>query len=150
MPRKEFVRLMEENIIALDRLADKMRLSPSQLSGRPRQQMVVLVRLHGRPARLKDIARREGITAPSLCATFRRLERDGLVMRTVDESDRRNTWYRCTPAGDELAQVALNNFRVSIDRMFSGISRDDEQKLTAALKTMNGVLKNMESQNAKI
>ena len=145
MPRKEFVRLMEENILALDRMADRVR-SQSKGSPIPRQQLFVLVRLHQGATRLKDLARRENISTPNLCATFRKLERDGLVSRMVDDMDRRNTWYRCTPAGDKMAMDAMEKFRSGLDKMFIGISRDDEDKLTGALKAMAEVLKNMESE----
>lgn len=148
MPRKEFIHLMEANILALDRLAGRMRHEPEQHSGIPRQQMAVLVRLYDKPSRLKDIARRENISAPNLCATFRKLERDGLVARTVDERDRRNTWYRCTPAGAALARLGIKNFRAQIEKMFSGISVKDEERLTASMQTMSTVLKNMELQDA--
>ncbi len=145
MARKEFVKLMEENVLILDRLADRLRLDPSTLSGYPRNQMVVLVRLYmGGRARLKDIARREGVSAPNLCASFRKLERDGLVLRVADEHDRRNVYYSVTDAGRELASQVMENFRRGIDKMFSGVQRSDEDALTAALKTINGILKKME------
>lgn len=144
MPRKEFVHLMEENIWALDRLAGRLRVKFAQKTILPRQQMTVLVRLYEKPARLKDIAAREGLSTPNLCATFRKLERDGLVERTVDVNDRRNTWYKCTPAGNKMAESAIEKFRRQIADMFIGISGKDEQKLVAALKDMSEVLKNME------
>lgn len=145
MARKEFVKLMEENVLILDRLADRLRLEPGDLSGYPRNQMAVLVRLHmGGCARLKDIARREGVSAPNLCASFRKLERDGLVLRVTDEHDRRNVYYSVTDAGRELAGRVMENFRCHIDKMFSGIARLDEEALTSALKTINGILKKME------
>lgn len=145
MARKEFVKLMEENILILDRLADKLRLDPSTLSGYPRNQMVVLVRLYmGGRARLKDIARREGVSAPNLCASFRKLERDGLVLRVTDEHDRRNVYYSVTDAGRDLAMQAMDTFRCGIDKMFSCVQHDDEDALTAALKTINSILKKME------
>lgn len=144
MPRKEFVRLMEESIWALDRLAGRTRMKYAKKNLLPRQQMTVLVRLYEKPARLKDIAAREGLSTPNLCATFRKLERDGLVERTVDANDRRNTWYKCTPTGNKMAESAIENFREQLDGMFVGISNDDEQKLLAALKNMGEVLKNME------
>ena len=85
MSRKEFVRLMESNIWMLDKYADKLRIDQAQLSGFPRQQMSILVRLHqGGRAMLKDIARREFVSTPNLCAVFRKLESDGLVLRVVD------------------------------------------------------------------
>ncbi len=145
MSRKEFVKLMEENVLILDRLAYRLRLEPSTLSGYPRNQMSVLVRLHmGGRARLKDIARREGVSAPNLCASFRKLEQDALVLRVIDEADRRNVYYSVTEKGRELAIKVMNNFRNGIDKMFSGIARSDEDALTTALKTINGILKKME------
>lgn len=148
MARKEFLRLMEENVLILDKLADRLKLDPAKLSGMPRQQMTVLVRLHiGGRARLKDIARREQVSAPNLCATFRKLERDGYVVRDIDETDRRNTWYAVTPRGEEMALRAMENFRATIEHMFSNLRREDEDSLTGALKTMNKILRNMELNN---
>lgn len=145
MARKEFVRLMEENVMILDRLADRLRPDVADLSGYPRNQMSVLVRLHiGGRARLKDIARREGVSAPNLCASFRKLEYDGLVSRVTDENDRRNVYYSVTDAGRELAARVMENFRCQIDKMFADVSRPDEEALTVALKTINSILKKME------
>ncbi len=146
MPRKEFVRLMEENILTLDRMGERLRAAQGGVSSIPRQQLLVLVRLYGRASRLKDIARRENISTPNLCATFRKLERDGLVARTVDDNDRRNIWYQCTPAGEKMALAAMDKFRDGLENLFRGISRDDEEKLTGALRTMAEILRNMESE----
>lgn len=148
MARKEFVRLMEENIWTLDKIADKLRLERADTTGYPRQLMSILVRLHnGGRARLKDIARREHVSAPNLCAAFRKLEHDGLVIRTIDEDDRRNTWYAVSESGAQLAKRAMDLFRVGIERVFSGISREDEVRLTEALRTMHEIVKNVELNN---
>lgn len=145
MARKEFVRLMEENIWALDRIGDRVRMSRVESTGYPRQLMSILVRLHnGGRARLKDIARREHVSAPNLCAAFRRLEADGLVLRSIDENDRRNTWYCVSDSGARLANVAMDMFRVGIEQVFSGMLREDEIRLTEALRTMRDVLKKVE------
>lgn len=145
MSRKEFVRLMESNIWMLDKYADKLRIDQAQLSGFPRQQMAILVRLYkGGRAMLKDIARREFVSAPNLCAVFRKLESDGLVLRVVDENDRRNTWYSVTERGAELAQNALETFRNGVEKLFSSLSSEEEAELTAALKVMNKIISNME------
>lgn len=148
MSRKEFVRLMEENIWTLDKIADKLRLDRVDTTGYPRQLMSILVRLHnGGRARLKDIARREHVSAPNLCAAFRKLERDGMVVRTIDEDDRRNTWYCVSERGSELAVVAMDLFRSGIERVFANVSREDEARLTEALRTMHDVLKKVELNN---
>ncbi|MBO5833674.1 MAG: MarR family transcriptional regulator [Alphaproteobacteria bacterium] len=139
---------MEENIWTLDKIADKLRLERADTTGYPRQLMSILVRLHnGGRARLKDIARREHVSAPNLCAAFRKLEHDGLVIRTIDEDDRRNTWYAVSESGAQLAKRAMDLFRVGIERVFSGISREDEVRLTEALRTMHEIVKNVELNN---
>ena len=148
MARKEFVRLMEENIWTLDKIADKLRLDRVDTTGYPRQLMSILVRLHnGGRARLKDIARREHVSAPNLCAAFRKLESDGVVIRTIDEDERRNTWYCVSESGAELARVAMDLFRGGIERIFANVSREDEVRLTQALRTMHEVLKKVELGN---
>ncbi len=149
MARKEFVKLFESNILLFDRLSDKLKRAPAFLAGFPRQQLSVLVRLHlGGPDLLKEIARREMLTAPNLCAVFRKLERDGLVSRRIDEKDRRNTWYAVTEKGAKIATEAMDVMRNAIENLFSGISRDDEIALTSAMKTINKILEKMELTNA--
>ena len=149
MACKEFIRLMESNVLALDKLAERLRKEPLDSGMYPKNQMTVLVRLHmGGRARLKEIARRELVPTPNLCATFRKLERDGMVTRTIDENDRRNTWYECTAAGAKLADKALDGFRNALARMFENITPDDEAALTSALKIMNSILVKMELKNA--
>ena len=104
MARKEFVALLEDNIWTMDKLSDRLGLARSGQTGYPRQLISILVRLHnGGRAKLKDIARREHVSAPNLCAAFRKLEHDGLVVRTTDDEDRRNTWYCVSPRGAELS-----------------------------------------------
>ena len=145
MSRKEFVRLMESNIWMLDKYADRLRSDVAHDSDFPRQQMSILVRLHqGGRAMLKDIARREYVSTPNLCAVFRKLESDGLVLRVVDENDRRNTWYSVTERGAQLASQSMERFRNGVEKLFEDISKEDEAELTAALKTMNKILSKME------
>ncbi len=149
MPRKEFVKLIEQNVWTLDRLADKIRLDRVETTGYPRQLMSILVRLHqGGRARLKDIARREHVSAPNLCAAFRKLERDGLVVRSIDEEDRRNTWYSVSDSGAEMAVLAMDLFRAGVEKVFSNITREDEARLTDAMRVMKDVLQKVELNNA--
>lgn len=148
MSRKEFVTLLENNIWTLDRLADKLRLDRAEATGYPRQLLSILVRLHnGGRAKLKDIARREHVSTPNLCAAFRKLEHDGLVIRTTDDEDRRNTWYCVSPRGAELSIRAMELFRDGAEKIFANISKDDEKRLTEALRTLNSVLENVELNN---
>jgi DNA-binding MarR family transcriptional regulator len=148
MARKEFVALLEDNIWTMDKLSDRLGLARSGQTGYPRQLISILVRLHnGGRAKLKDIARREHVSTPNLCSAFRKLERDGLVVRTTDDEDRRNTWYCVSPRGAELSLQAMDLFRQGVEKMFSGISKEDEKRLTDALRTLRSVLNNVELNN---
>ena len=109
----------------------------------------MLVRLYfGGRIRLKDLAAREFLPAPNLCTAFRKMERDGIVSRTVDENDRRNTWYSVTEKGAKLANHFIDMFHNAIAIIFKDINKDDEDKLIDAFKVMNTILLKMESKNA--
>jgi len=144
VPKKEFVRLIEMNMRAVDRMSDRLK-APTDLIGYSRQQIQLIVRLHvsGR-SKLKDVARREMTPASNLCAVFKRLENDGMILREIDKSDRRDVWYSVSAKGAKLAEQAIDLLRERVAEFFSGISREDEIRLTAALKTINELLNKME------
>ena len=145
MARKEFIRLIEDNMVIMDRLMDHMKSKIMKNVEYTRSQMSVLVRLYiGGRALLKDIAYREFTTTPNLCATFKNLEGQGLVLREVDDKDRRNTWYSVTAKGAEVAKAMITEFENTVGEVFSKISAADEEKLTDAMSTINKVLSNME------
>ena len=145
MARKEFIRLIEENMTMMDRLMDRMKSKMIHNLPYTRSQISVLVRLHlGGRALLKDIAYREFTTTPNLCATFKILESRGLVLREVDDKDRRNTWYSVTPKGADVAKAMISEFEDIIGQIFAGLSNENEEKLTDAIATINKILSNME------
>jgi len=145
MAHKEFIRLIEDNMMIMDRLMDHMKSKMIRNVEYTRSQISVLVRLYlGGRALLKDIAYREFTTTPNLCATFKNLEAKGLVLREVDAHDRRNTWYSVTPAGADVAKNMITEFENTIALVFAKISREDEDKLVEAMSTINKVLSNME------
>jgi len=144
MSKKELVSLIEMNMRAVDRMSDRLK-ARAEAIGYSRHQIQIIVRLYlsGR-SKLKDMAQREMMPTSNLCAIFRRLEKDGLIQREIDKSDRRNTWYFVSPKGAKLAERAMDLLRERITEFFSGISREDETRLTEAMKTINNLLKKME------
>ena len=145
MARKEFIRLFEDSMVVMDRLMDNVKTKIIRNVGYTRSQVSVLVRLFlGGRALLKDIAYREFTTTSNLCANFKVLESRGLVLREVDENDRRNTWYSVTPKGAELAQKTIEELEKTAGEVFAKLSREDEEKLTSAMSTINSVLRKME------
>jgi MarR family 2-MHQ and catechol resistance regulon transcriptional repressor len=144
MPGADFANLLEYTMVAFARLGSRVKVRTPSIEY-PRQMLKILTHLYflGR-IRLKDFANHHAIPVPNVCAAFRSLEKDGLVKRERDESDRRNTWYSATPAGAELAKRMLAEFRDHVRELFAGLSRADEARLKDALKTINEIVNNLE------
>ncbi len=143
--KQEIINLIEENIVIRDKISDAFKNKNAKLDGYSRLHLSIVVRLYmsGR-AKLKDIANREGMANSNLCSCFRSLEKNGMVVRTVDENDRRNTWYSVTKSGEDLAKRALEIFRGKIAKVFASLSKEDEAKLIQSIKTTNEILKKVE------
>lgn len=149
MVRKELIGLLEKNIILFAKLSERINRAQIDFGPYSRTQVQLLIRLYlsGR-TRLKDLAAREFVPAPNLCAAFRKMESDGIILRTVDEKDRRNTWYSVTDQGAKVANQFIGMFHNAIADMFKDIDKDDEGKLIDSFKTMNAILVKMENKNA--
>ena len=149
MSRQEFINLIEENGLIVERLLSRIHQYPSQTIGYSRQQLIILVDLMvvGK-SKLKEIARRQGMPTPNLCIMFRKLESEGLVSRTIDTSDRRNTWYALTARGNKIATQFKNAVLQTIADFCRCLTADEEKKLTQSLGYINKILTRVEEQNA--
>lgn len=147
--KRELVGLLEKNILLFAKLSERINRGLIDFGEYSRQQVQFLVHLYiaGR-TRLKDLAAREFLPAPNLCAAFRKMERDGLVLRVVDENDRRNTWYSVTEHGAYVAKRFIEMFRSAIATLFQDIDKIDEEILIKAFKSVNEILMKMELKNA--
>ncbi len=149
MARKELASLVWKNILSFAKLSERINRSQMSFSDYSRTQMQLLIRLYlGGRVRLKDLAAREFVPAPNLCTAFRKMERDGLVLRAVDEEDRRNTWYSVTEYGAQVANEIIEMLHNAICEMFKDIDKKDEEELVRSFKSMNEILIRMESKNA--
>ena len=148
MAHKELVSLMWKNILAFAKLSERINRSQMSFSDSSRTQMQLLIRLYlGGRVRLKDLAAREFVPAPNLCTAFRKMEHDGLVVRAVDENDRRNTWYSVSEHGVQVANGIIEMLHDAIGAMFKDIDKKDEE-VVRSFKSMNEILSKMENKNA--
>ncbi len=149
MARKKFIELMEQNGMILERLLARIQQFPSQKLGYNRQQLFILCDLaaSGR-SKLKEIARRQCMPTPNLCIMFRKLEAEGLVARSVDENDRRNTWYSVTARGQKIVTKFKDSVMDMIEHFCRNLSMVEENKLTEYFEYMNKILTRVEEQNA--
>ena len=149
MVKKELISLFEKNVLLFAKLSEKINRDQIHFGGYSKQQMQFLVRLYiGGRQRLKDKAAREFIPAPNLCTMFKKLERDGLVSREIDENDRRNTWYSVTDAGAGLARDVIATLHVAMGVIFQGLSKQDEEDLISAFNSINKIFSKLEAPNA--
>ena len=149
MTHNEVTQLMAENMRIMGRLSSRLTPLFEEVSKNSRQQMSVLVRLYlAGKIKLKDFANREVISTANLCAVFRKLEADKLVIRTMDTNDHRDTWYEVTKSGRALAEKLIDKFMKGVESLCKVLPEKDEDTLAETVKTMNGILKKMEALNA--
>ena len=149
MTHNEVTQLMAENMRIVGRLSSRLTPLFETVSKNSRQQMSVLVRLYlAGKIKLKDFANREVISTANLCSVFRKLEADKLVLRTIDETDHRDTWYEVTKSGKVLSEKLIDKFMQGLESLCKVLPEEDEDKLAETVKTMNGILKKMEKLNA--
>lgn len=142
----ELSKIMTENIRVMGRLSDRIHNMSSIFEKYSKQQVSILMRLYfSGKSKLKDISAREYISTANLCTMFRKLEQMDLVQRTIDEQDRRDTWYSVTDMGKQIAESVLNQFILSVENLFKGLSKQDEKLLIDATKTINNILKRVEN-----
>ncbi|MGC4979422.1 MULTISPECIES: MarR family winged helix-turn-helix transcriptional regulator [unclassified Streptomyces] len=74
----------------------------------------------GEHCRVQNIADRVHLSQSALSRLIGRLEKDGLVERTMCQEDRRGVWVALTPKGRELHAEVLPLQRSALARMLNG------------------------------
>lgn len=149
MSRKELVNLFEKNVLLFAKLSERINRDFIDFGEYSKVQVQLLVHLYfaGR-VRLKDLAAREFMSAPNLCAVLKKMESKGLVQREEDTQDHRNMWYCVTEFGKHTAMHFTEMLHRAIDTVFKDINKNDEAELIGALKTIHNIFMNMEAQHA--
>jgi len=97
----------------------------------------VLMRLSERgPMNQATLAGLLGFAPRSVTDIVDALERDGVVARTEDRTDRRARIVALTPAGHDALAVAQLTRRKAMDEIFGSLSASERATLTALLTTI--------------
>ncbi|MDR0746282.1 MAG: MarR family transcriptional regulator [Helicobacteraceae bacterium] len=91
-------------------------------------------------ARLKDIAKRFGASSSSMCVALARMEKEGLVIREIDEKDRRNTYYSLSPSGRAVKDAIHENVRRYTLKLFEPFSEKEIKGIGKAFIAVNKIL----------
>lgn len=97
------------------------------------------------PVRSADLAAAFGFAPRTITEALDALERDGLVVRTSDASDRRVKNIALTAQGREVLQSTEPLRKDFIESLFSAISPQESQQLTAVLGKLNLRLAELEA-----
>lgn len=106
--------------------ADRLELTPTQLSA-----MGVLARHDDQP--IGALAAAERVAAPSMTRTVKALEERGLVSRTADPDDRRQSRVSLTTAGRELLLDNRRRRSAWLAQRIAELDPDDREVLRRAV-----------------
>lgn len=121
-----------------------MHLRPLGLSAAYMPVFFALVR--GDELSQRALTEAASVEQPTMAATLRRMERDGLLERRPDPSDGRGTLYRLSERGIAMAGKAREHGRDVHAAALEGIS---EAESAAMLATLARVVANLERLTAK-
>ncbi len=93
----------------------------------------------GGPSRITDLAANEGVSQPSMTMLVSRLERDGLVRRRADPSDKRSAVVAITEAGLERFRARQDAAAASVAAAYAELTGEDRAALTAALPAIGRI-----------
>jgi len=88
------------------------------------------------PRKLTDLAAAEGVSQPAMTQLVQRLERDGLVVRSAEPTDRRVVLIEVTPAGIALLDRRRAVRAEHLAGLMTGMSAGDEALIAAALPAL--------------
>lgn len=91
-------------------------------------------------AKLKDIAAKTGYSPQNLCILYNGLEKDGLIAREVNSTDRRNTYYFLTDKGLQTLEKNKSKARDAIKELFGRLSDNDLTELKKSLEKVNNII----------
>jgi DNA-binding MarR family transcriptional regulator len=100
---------------------------------------LVSVERHG-PLTLGRLAELERVTPPSITRVVTRLERAGLVSRTVDEADRRVSRVRITAEGGRLLRRSRKRKAAYLARQLGALTESEQTTVAEALPILERLL----------
>ena len=100
------------------------------------------------PQRITDLARLEGVAQPSMTVLAGALERDGLVVRRRDPSDRRVVLIGVTAAGTDLIRRRRHASAQAFAQLIEKLPPSETAALLAALPALQHLRELEEAQRA--
>ena len=137
-------------------LASRLRLTVGRLARRMRQEAEPRLSLgqHSAlstiwrfgPVTLSELSRRERVTGPAVTRIVAKLERQGLVERRTDTTDRRVNWVSTTPQGTAALEDERRRRISYLAGQLRGLGERDIETLGAAVEILDRVVQQPDDQ----
>jgi DNA-binding MarR family transcriptional regulator len=122
------------------RVGRELRREARQVGVSP-EQVALLVGIKYSPGiGVRELAARERVTPPALSNHVDRLERDGLVSRTPDASDRRRVGLTLTDEGQRVLRRVRSRRTAWLATRLRGLSPDELDAVEAAIDPLSRLL----------
>ncbi len=86
------------------------------------------------------LMRRVMLSSGAMTACLKRMERQDLVTRRTDETDRRVKHVRLTPKGAAIAEEALTRRYADLEQVLGGLTRAEADRLIGLLRKTGALL----------
>ncbi len=106
-------------------------LSPAQF-----QMLTVINRLRGERVTQRRLGEELYVSFPNVTVMLRRLERDGLIERVVNEADRRERLVRITARGRSLLKRIWKEQPAQLENAMAGLDKQERLELARLLNKM--------------
>ncbi len=108
----------------------------------PRFDLMAQLEKNPSGLRMKEISKRLMVSGGNVTGITDQLEKEGLVVRTPDASDRRAFSVKLTEAGLKKFSQIANRHEEWIVQTFDGLTREEKQTMFALLKKLKSHLGN--------
>ncbi|MEQ3549240.1 MarR family transcriptional regulator [Pseudonocardia nematodicida] len=125
--------------LAVGRLNRRIRIDGSESLPPLQLSTLVTVEQHG-PLRLSDLARREGVTAPTMSRVLSALDDQGMVERAPDPGDARGVLVSVSAAGRDKLREVRNERTALVARRLDRLTGEQRTALVAALPALEALL----------
>ena len=88
-----------------------------------------------------SLAEKTGMKAPTISITLRKMEKEGLFSRVVDESELRKTHVYLTEKGKQTTEALSAGIEKINDSFEKGMSAEEKDKFISALENIKESLK---------
>jgi DNA-binding MarR family transcriptional regulator len=123
------------------RVGRELRREARQVGVSP-EQVALLVGIKYSPGiGVRELAARERVTPPALSNHVDRLERDGLVSRTPDASDRRRVGLTLTDEGQRVLRRVRSRRTAWLATRLRGLSPEELDAVEAAIEPLSRLLR---------